>query len=81
MSKFKNHYFHSPILAKYVAFALCHSQGFLCDESVASGAEQELALEKTRYFLPWLLWLCRATAKVKPTGYSKKCFFYLVCKG
>ncbi len=21
---------------------------------------------------PWLLWLCRATAKVKPTGYSEE---------
>ncbi len=21
---------------------------------------------------PWLLWLCRATAKLKPTQYSKK---------
>ena len=46
MSKFKNSYFCSRILVKYVAFALCHSQGFLCDESVASGAEQELALER-----------------------------------
>ena len=27
---------------------------------------------KTRYFPLRLLWLCRATAKVKPTGYSKK---------
>ena len=44
--EFKNSYFHSWILVKYVAFALCHSQGFLCDESVASGAEQELALER-----------------------------------
>jgi hypothetical protein len=34
------------MLVKSVAFALCHSQGFLCDESVASGAEQELALER-----------------------------------
>ena len=33
-------------LVKFVAFALCHSQGFLCDESVASGAEQELALKR-----------------------------------
>ena len=46
MSKFKNSYFHIRINVKYVAFALCHSQGFLCDESVASGAEQELALKK-----------------------------------
>ena len=33
-------------MGKSIAFALCHSQGFLCDESVASGAEQELALER-----------------------------------
>ena len=61
--KFKTIYFYSLILIKYVASALCHSQGFLCDESVASGAERELALERARYFPPWLLWLCRATAK------------------
>jgi len=32
---------------------------------------------KTRYFLLRLLWLCRATAKVQPTSYSKKAFQYL----
>ena len=46
MNEFENSYFHICIWVKYVAFALCHSQGFLCDESVASGAEQELALKR-----------------------------------
>ena len=28
-------------------------------------AKAGTSVGKTRYFLPWLLWLCRATAKIK----------------